>query len=159
MISVKGATIWFLWGGQEDFAKKNFRLRFQGKKFSGPKGRQKKFSGLPKEALSHSDTCFHTPKSTFRTPKSAFALRKLLYALPKTTLYTLGMTFRITKRKYFALWKNSVVNPPPLHGLMKWGPGGFKKNSPARRAGEKNSPAPKIGKKNSPAHLSLPAPP
>ena len=59
-------------GGQEDFAKKIFWLcDFREKKFYGPKGRQEKFSGLPKEAFSHSNTCF-------RTPKSDFALRKQL---------------------------------------------------------------------------------
>ena len=60
-------------GGRKTSQKKNFRLWFEvKKKFSGPKGRQKKFSSLTKEALSHSETYFRTQKSAFRSPKSAF---------------------------------------------------------------------------------------
>ena len=40
--SIKGATIWFLWGGQEDFAKKIFRLWKMLKKIFRPEGPVKK---------------------------------------------------------------------------------------------------------------------
>ena len=166
-LSVRERPFDFYGGGRKTSQKKISGCDLREKKLSGPKGRQKKFSGLPWEALSHSNTCFRTPKSAFRTPKSAFAvqnlhfaLRKLLYALQKNyIIYRFGNDFSHYKKEVFCCLKKVSCKPPPPNGLMKWAPWGFKKNSPARRAGEKNSPAPKIGKKNSPAHLSLPAPP
>ena len=152
-------------GGQEDFAKKIFRLWFQGKKLSGPKGLQKKIS----------PACL---RKRFRTPLPVFALWNLLskskicishsvncFAHSKN--YIIYMYFwndlSHYKKEVFCSLKKVrtwMSKPPPPYGLMKWVPGGFKKNSTARRASEKtNSPAPKIGKKNSPADLSLPAPP
>ena len=124
-------------GGAGRLRKKKIPAVISGEKILRPEGpAKKKFFGLPWEALLHSVTCFRTPKSAFRTQKSAFAvqnlhfaLRKLLYTLQKTTLYTLGMTSLIIKRKYCAVWKNLICNPPPPspHGLMKWAPWGFLK--------------------------------
>ena len=50
-----------------------------------------------------------------------------------------------------------VETPPPHpNGLMKWAPGGLKKNS---RAGEKNSPSPKNRQKKLSGSLKSSCPP
>ena len=68
-------------GGEEDFAKKNFRLWFQVKKILRPEGPAKKIPQLDlgsavalrnlfshsKIRLSQSEICFRSPKFAFRT--------------------------------------------------------------------------------------------
>ena len=93
--------------------------------------------GGGRKAKKNSPAClrkrFRTPIPDFAHRDPPFALRNLLSQSKicishsvncfthskKTTLYTLGMTFRIIKRKYSALWKKSLVTPPPPKGRRK----------------------------------------
>ena len=65
---------------------------------------------MPQEALSHSENCLRTPKVAFRSPEICFSHSIICISHSKHyTLYTLEMTFRIIKTKYFALGKQSLV--------------------------------------------------
>ena len=158
-------------GGGGRLRKKNFRLWFQVKKILRPKNSP---AWLRKP--------FRTPKPVFALQNPPFAVRNLLsqskicfshsvncFTHSKSTLY-LGNDFSHYKKEVFlgkrkilkknyGKWRTWMLNPPPPPGLMKRALGGFKKNNPARRAGEKKISCSKNRQKNSPAHLSLPAPP
>ena len=110
-------------GGGRKTSQKNFSgCDFRGKKILRPEGPAKKFSGLPKEALSHSDTCFRTTKEeeeeVFLRIEKIIPQKKYLSIVNPTLLLPALFTPNIRERGQN---KSGIYNMYNWYGLFWFG--------------------------------------